>query len=244
MATEQSTELCWMLTPEQLGDSLALRRIRADNGFLSVYDVIRWITDQDLNACRMIWRRLLEIHPNMATLCTSIKFTPKGRGRPAETPATDAAGIVQIIMVLPGRAADKFRQAASGVIVRYLGGDPGLVQEIWANRRYQEELAASQPEHPARVFGEAAEAEALAGAATQWQEQQLAEAQIALVRAQTKKADQETKLVTLQCVALAQQMCSQLGFGFQTNSKYESMARARCFRLGRAGMEAWTPPST
>jgi hypothetical protein len=135
---------------------------------------------------------------------------------------------VQIIMVLPGRAADKFRQAASSVIVRYLGGDPGLAQEIWANRRYQEELAASQPEHPARVFGEAVEAEGLAGAATelQWQEQQLIEAQIALTRAQAKKADQETKLVTLQCVALAQQMCSQLGFGFQTNGKYESMARA------------------
>ena len=54
MATDRSTELCWMLTPEQLGDSLALRRIRADNGFLSVYDVIRWITGQDLHACRMI----------------------------------------------------------------------------------------------------------------------------------------------------------------------------------------------
>ena len=48
----------------------------------------------------------------------------------------------------------------------------------------------------------------------QWREQQLAEAQIALVRAQTKKADQETKLVALQCIVVAEQMCCKLGFGF------------------------------
>ena len=228
MATEQSTELCWLRTYEKLQGPRALQGIRKGNGLVAVYDVMRWITGQDLPACRRCWCRLLENYPNMAAICLSIKFAPRGRGRPAATPAADAAGIVQIIMVLPGRAADKFRQAASSVIVRYLGGDPGLVQEIWANRRYQEELAASQPEHPARVFGEAVEAEGLAGAATelQWQEQQLIEAQIALTRAQAKKADQETKLVTLQCVALAQQMCSQLGFGFQTNGKYESLARA------------------
>ena len=228
------------MLPEQLGDSLELRRIRADNGFLSVYDVIRWITGQDLNACRMIWRRLLELHPNMATLCTSIKFTPKGRGRPPETPATDAAGIVQIIMVLPGRAADKFRQAAGGVIVRYLGGDPGLAQEIWANRRYQEELAASQ-QHPARVFGEAVEAEGLeAGASAQWQEQQLIEAQIALTRAQVKKAGQETKLVTLQCVALAQQTCSQLGFQMKSVNPWpKRLLTQRCYRpVGTVAFDA------
>ena len=227
MATEQATELCWALRADTLEDPRALQGIRKGNGLVSVYDVMRWVTGQPLNFCRATWQRILEFHPNMAGFCSSIKFAPKGRGRPGETPATDAAGIVQIIMVLPGRAADKFRQAASGVIVRYLGGDPGLVQEIWANRRYQEELAASQPEHPARVFGEAVEAEGLeAGASTQWQEQQLIEAQIALTRAQAKKADQETKLVALQCIALAEQMCCKLGFGFQTNGKYESMARA------------------
>jgi hypothetical protein len=165
----------------------------------------------------------------MSTLCTSIKFTPKGRGRPAETPATDGAGIVQIIMVLPGRAADKFRQAASSVIVRYLGGDPGLVHEIWANRRYQEELAAAEPSHPARVFGEAVEAEGsveaeAAAKQIQWREHQLTEARIALTRAQARKVEQETKLVTLQCAALAEQMCCKLGF--PTSGKCELIARA------------------
>ena len=159
MATEQSTELCWVLKADTLEDPRALQGIRKGNGLVAVYDVMRWITGQDLPACRGCWCRLLENYPDRAAICLSIKFTPKGRGRPAETPATDAAGIVQIIMVLPGRAADKFRQAASSVIVRYLGGDPGLVHEIWANRRYQEELAAAEPLHPARVFGEAVEAE-------------------------------------------------------------------------------------
>ena len=204
MTTEQSTELCWLLTPETLQDRRSLHSIRCDNGLVSIYDVIRWVTGQQLKACQTIWARLLTAYPNMSTSCGSIKFTPRGRGRPAATPAADAAGIVQIIMVLPGRAADQFRQAASRVIVRYLGGDPRLVQEIWANRRYQEELAASQLE-PAGVF-------AVAEGAEKQTQRQLTEARIALTRAQARKVEQETKLVTLQCAALAEELCCEQGF--------------------------------
>ena len=38
-----------------------------------------------------------------------------------ETPATDARGIVQVLMLLPGPAAAHFRMAAADVLVRFLG---------------------------------------------------------------------------------------------------------------------------
>ncbi len=66
--------------------------------------------------------------------------------------------IVEIIMVLPGQAAGQVRKAAADVMVRYLGGDPSLVQEVAANRLRQEEL---DDDDPARLFGQTVESEAL-----------------------------------------------------------------------------------
>ena len=85
MVTEQSTELCWLLTPETLQDRRSLHSIRCDNGLVSIYDVIRWVTGQQLEACQTIWARLLTAYPNMSTSCGSIKFSPKGRGRNMST---------------------------------------------------------------------------------------------------------------------------------------------------------------
>ena len=67
---------------------------------------------------------------------------------------TDARGITEIIMVLPGKAAAHFRKKAADVVVRYLGGDCTLVDEIAANRLAQESLP---EDHPARMFGQTVE---------------------------------------------------------------------------------------
>ncbi len=69
----------------------------------------------------------------------------------------DSRGIVEIIMVLPGRAAE-VRRAAADVMVRYLGGHPSLVEEIAANRLRQEDI---DEDDPARLFGHAVESEAI-----------------------------------------------------------------------------------
>ncbi len=70
----------------------------------------------------------------------------------------DARGIVQLLWALPGKS--EFRRQCADVCVRYLGGDPTLVDEIFRNRAAQEALAKEQPDHAARVFGEAVESEA------------------------------------------------------------------------------------
>ena len=70
----------------------------------------------------------------------------------------DARTIAEIIMVLPGRAAAQVRRAAADVMVRYLGGDLSLVEEIAANRLRQEDM---DDDDPARLFGQTVESEAI-----------------------------------------------------------------------------------
>lgn len=131
-------------------------RLRKRGLYASVYDIMRWVTGKSLEACRRMWSRLLVSHPELEANCLQFKFNHHGRGSHQETPGADARTAVEIIMVLPGEGATRFRQKAADAVVRYLGGDPRLVQEVWANREAQEGL---DPSHPARFFGEAVEAD-------------------------------------------------------------------------------------
>ena len=124
----------------------ALRQIRqtAENPpKVSVYDVINAITGQ--SNPRMIWDRLCTGFPEVVTYCDTFEFP--GRGQ-QYIPVADARGITEIIVLPPGKAAAHFRKAAADVVVRYLGGDLTLVEEIAANRLAQESLP---EEHPART---------------------------------------------------------------------------------------------
>ena len=123
-------------------------------------------------------------------------------------------------------------QAAS-VIVRYLGGDSELVAEVWANRVAQEALAREQPEHFARVFGEAVEATTVAPvqveaassppAVENWREQRLAELQIELAQAQNAHLQQEARKLHLETVEKALQVGD--AQGYMANSRYQELVR-------------------
>ena len=87
-------------------------------------------------------------------------------GRAKDSPACDVRGIVEIIMLLPGRHAAHVRRQAAELLVRFLGGDMGIISEVCALRGLQEELVVRAPADPRRVFGEAVEvASASSGAA-------------------------------------------------------------------------------
>ena len=83
-------EMLWAIDP------VALRGVRRKDSLVAVYDVLQLVTLQELKACRMIWARLLEAHPELATICGQLKFNDKGRGSHQLTPATDARGVVHI----------------------------------------------------------------------------------------------------------------------------------------------------
>ena len=71
---------------------------------------------------------------------------------------TDAKGIVEVIMLLPGQRAARVRRQAAELLCRYLGGDLALVDEVCRIRGFQEQLTVQAPQDSRHIFGEAAEA--------------------------------------------------------------------------------------
>ena len=61
-------------------------------------------------------------------------------------------------MLLPGKQAARLRRQAAELLVRYLGGDLSLVEEVCRLRGFQDQVATRAPEDPRRLFGEAVEA--------------------------------------------------------------------------------------
>ena len=122
---------------------------------ISVIDVSIAVTGKTHHDAAQDFRRLLTQYPEVGTNCSHFKFPGQGqRG----TPVTDAKGIIDIIMLLPGQQAARVRRQAAELVVRYIGGDLSLVDEVCRNRGVQEELAVARPEDPRRVFGEVVEA--------------------------------------------------------------------------------------
>ncbi len=79
--------------------------------------------------------------------CDTFQFA--GPGRP--TPVVDARTAVQVMNHLPGTRAAEFRARTADVFVRYLGGDPALLDEVVRNNQIQQ---AAEPNDPVRFFGQ------------------------------------------------------------------------------------------
>ena len=142
-----------ILLGKKATDIANIRRTSGAPPRISVVDVVAAIAEQTGANAGHYFERLQNSHPEVCTSCTNFKFP--GRGQ-KNTPV--ARGIVEILMVLPGRYAARVRQQAAKLLVRYLGGDPVLVDEVCRIRGFQEGLAALRPDDPRRVFGEAVEA--------------------------------------------------------------------------------------
>ena len=66
-----------------------------------------------------------------------------------------ARDLVMLLWRLQGN--EEMTRNSASVLVRYLGGDLSLVDEVLQNHAAQLRLAEEAPEHPARIFGEAVE---------------------------------------------------------------------------------------
>ncbi len=99
-------------------------RITADKR-VSVYDVIEIYTG--LDNPRKVWHDLIQAHPEVVTISNNLQFPGMGQ---RSTPVMDANGIVQLIMLLPGKNAAMSRNAFANIIVRYLGGDLTLIDDV------------------------------------------------------------------------------------------------------------------
>ena len=117
---------------------------------ISIIDVAIAVTGKTHHDAAQDYPRLLNQYPEVGTNWFHLKFP--GRGQ-RDTPVVDVRGIVEIVMLLPGRHAARVRRQAAELLCRYLGGDLALVDEVCRNRGFQEELAAARPEDLRRIFG-------------------------------------------------------------------------------------------
>ncbi len=102
--------------------------IRVDQGTQkgSVYDVIRVVTGNDHRYCAKIFSRTVKKCPELCTKCPPLRINGKGR----DTPVADAATLVEIAWLCPGRVAQDFKRKGAESVCRMLGGDLTLVDEI------------------------------------------------------------------------------------------------------------------
>ena len=122
---------------------------------ISAVDVVQAITGKTKNNAGNSLDCVKERYPEVSRNLRNFRFP--GRGQ-RDTPVVDVRGIVEIVMLLPGRHAARVRRQAAELLCRYLGGDLALVDEVCRNRGFQEQLAVQAPEDPRRLFGEVVEA--------------------------------------------------------------------------------------
>ena len=100
---------------------------------------------------------IMDKHPELAQKVGQVSFGGRGGNRESLVP-NDLAALIEIIFLLPGRAAAQVRQSAAQIFVRHLGGDLSLIREVERMNHVQTFLRENAPEHPLRAFGEAVEA--------------------------------------------------------------------------------------
>jgi len=148
------TQLC--ITYKNMND-IMVRTLAGSNGLphnvrinqkgqISVVDVIMNVcfTQNDgslTNSARpnalTYYKRLQSDHEELNTNCVGFKFP--GRGQ-QETPVAGKNGILQILQLLRGKRAAKFRQSMATLLEQYLDADMGLADDI-TDRALQAHMA-------------------------------------------------------------------------------------------------------
>jgi len=105
---------------------------------VSVYDVIATAKSCDGKVAGQTFRRMLEartvpeceeVSQNLLQADCSNQMAHGGARKPVLV--ATAEEIVQILWALPGTS--EFRKNSADIVVRYLGGDPNLVEEVFRN---------------------------------------------------------------------------------------------------------------
>ena len=136
-------------------EAVRIRKTEEERPRISVIDVATLVTGKDARKAAQDVGFVKNRYPEVAQNLGLFKFS--GRAK-QNTPVATCRGVVELVMLLPGRHAALVRKQACELLLRYLGGDMSLISEVCALRGFQEEMAVRAPEDPRRVFGEAVEA--------------------------------------------------------------------------------------
>ena len=147
-----------MLCFQELNDGTVrqIRKTSEDPPRVSIFDVIQVVAK--VQNPRKTWETLKSNYPEVVSSgynFTDFQFPGQGQ---RSTPVCEIRMAVEIVMLLPGRASAAVRAKAADCLVRYVGGDLTMVQEVAANRLRQEDM---DDDDPARLFGQTVESEAI-----------------------------------------------------------------------------------
>ena len=108
------------------------------DGYASIYDVMRvaGVGRTSTLAWDELKSRFFQFEntsdtSNSRPLVKAFKFP--GRGQ-RDTPVVSGQGLVRLLFLLPGKRARQFVAESAEVLVRHIGGDESLVEEIRRNR--------------------------------------------------------------------------------------------------------------
>jgi hypothetical protein len=118
-------------------------RITPDN-MISVFDFIKVAGGQENP--KQTWNNIQNIHENEVVQNLDY-FQFKGQGQ-RKTPVISVQGMVKLLFWLPGEMAKKFRAKSAETMIRYLGGDLTLIDEI---KKIDQEHT-TNPNNIAQVF--------------------------------------------------------------------------------------------
>jgi hypothetical protein len=135
-----------------------LPRVRKVPGELkySLADIGGALLDKDARRSAEDLRRTLQEYPDLGRNLRPCSFHFKNQ-RAYDVKVGDLATVVEYIMLLPGKTAARTRAEAAKLLVRYLGGDLTLLDEVREMKHVQVHLAEVDPNHWARAFGRAVE---------------------------------------------------------------------------------------
>ena len=149
--------------PTQLATLLGrvqLPKVRTTpNQEYALMDIGMAITGKDANHAAQDLQIVLIRFPEFTQNLGECKFEGPGR-KDVFTKVGNLAKVIEYIMLLPGTTAARVRVEASKILVRYLGGDLKMIEEVRNMRRVQEHLTEVDPTNWRRAFGEAVEQDA------------------------------------------------------------------------------------
>ena len=104
------------------------KKIRITNEYVSVFDIIQVAGGVTKNSVHNTWKRMKETYgEEVLTHCKDLKFAGPGQ---RETVCVNVQGLVKLLMWIPGEKAKKFRELTADVMIRYLGGDLTLINDV------------------------------------------------------------------------------------------------------------------
>jgi len=121
-------------------------RITPDGKMVSVIDIIMVVSFTDDNGrlkksaqknASDYNKILLRDHPEVSLLQRNFRFSGQGQ---RDTPVAARKGILQIIQLLRGKRASRFRESIAGLVEQYLDADMGLADDI-TDRALQAHMA-------------------------------------------------------------------------------------------------------